>query len=84
MEDCQKLRQQLDKIFEGAALATGCSFKVADDPIFADVKINGILAQIFEKHAINLGCQLKSKEIQESVSCGSTGNPISFLIKKKK
>ncbi|KAJ3101548.1 hypothetical protein HDU97_001297 [Phlyctochytrium planicorne] len=72
VEDLQVLRQRLQNIFDGAALSTGCRVEIIEDPVFADVRINNILAQRFEDHARRLGCGFADRKVQEAVSYGST------------
>ncbi|KAI8848573.1 peptidase M20 domain-containing 2 [Chytridium lagenaria] len=72
VDDLYKLRKRVHDIFEGAALSSGCRVEVVEDPVFADVRINTVLAERFEKHARRLGCVFADRKVQESVSYGST------------
>jgi metal-dependent amidase/aminoacylase/carboxypeptidase family protein len=72
IRDLNILSDRMKKVFEGSALASGCTVEIIDDPAFADVLINKRLAIIFENHAKRLGCTFPSIEKQQEVPYGST------------
>lgn len=62
----------MEKCFNGAAEATGCTVKIDQSAMFCDVKYNEALSLVYVKHMTLLGATFPTRQIQESKSRGST------------
>ncbi|KAL2915282.1 hypothetical protein HK105_205147 [Polyrhizophydium stewartii] len=73
IEDLLELKAKIFKCFEGAALATGCTVKITEDPTFANVNHNDTLCAIYESHMRRLGADFTPDDVARTESRGSTG-----------
>ncbi|HYM49101.1 MAG TPA: M20 family metallopeptidase [Candidatus Limnocylindrales bacterium] len=72
----EELVQKVKNIFQGAALATGCSVKLSleGDP-YEDMRNNGVLAHLFEENLRRLGVQPVSDPVPwETAGSTDMGN----------
>nr|KAJ3419654.1 hypothetical protein HK105_006696 [Polyrhizophydium stewartii] len=72
IEDLLELKAKIFKCFEGAALATGCTVKITEDPTFANVNHNDTLCAIYESHMRRLGADFTPDDVARTESRGST------------
>jgi metal-dependent amidase/aminoacylase/carboxypeptidase family protein len=71
----EELVQKVKNIFQGAALASGCSVKLSfeGDP-YEDMRNNGVLARLFEENLRRLGVQPVDPVPWESAGSTDMGN----------
>ncbi|KAI7817714.1 hypothetical protein BC939DRAFT_402301 [Gamsiella multidivaricata] len=66
------LKKRVEKIFKGAATATGCTVKLTWGNPYKDIRTNGHLTRKFEQYMNAQGVHYPSKEEQLSKVSGST------------
>lgn len=78
MED---LSDRVVDCFKGAALAAKVEVKVTELNVYNDVNINETMVGVFGKYMEKLGKRFPAREVQESISRGSTdmGN-VSYVV----
>ncbi|KNC97824.1 amidohydrolase [Spizellomyces punctatus DAOM BR117] len=70
--DLRTLKDRITACFQGAATATGCTFKVTECPAYADLKNNSVLAKLFEEEMMKMDADFGDIAVLEKIPRGST------------